>query len=730
MVTWWKKVRYNRITKFLACVLLSIAVLFVVQGGLIIEEAYHNEPYNQNITVQYELVRKAGYVRDWIVRYADESIFDETQITEEEVSAYIQNSEALSGHLEINESEAIAEQTESTTEQTESTAEAEKLVIEQAKKGILADRKAYKLQIEDALTNPNILYLGLNKETGQVLTNITWYNERNREEVIKTLTSKPLYLKGNGATLTIYEGNNIQEGEFLSYYRGKPFVTQNNYEVYVALADKLVPGDVFYDQNLKYTQLEAAKPIAMIEAIIGAILIIMIGLYGLKAVGKSSQGEDRIVMYKINEIPFEIQGILMIVLGLIWLELARQIPQVMTTFSQVFFDIRGYGLAYLRLYLLFTFGMMIGVVPLISLLKHIKNKSVKQNWLCIRLSYKIGNAIREDNLIGWVIGGSIVYILMIVFCVFLMVIGTGRILGLLLWGLIMLMLVGAAVGLIKLARDYVKIAKASLKIVQGDLETKINLTHTLPLMQQMADNINNIGQGLEKAVAESVKSERLKTELITNVSHDLKTPLTSIISYIDLLKDEQIENKVASEYIEVLAERSNRLKQLVEDLVEASKAATGNIKADLQVIKLNELVMQAVGEYSDRLEQSELEVVAKPLEEVSVLADGRHMWRIIENLLSNVSKYAMPHTRVYVEVRREGEYGKLIIKNIAKESLNLMDVSELTERFVRGDDSRTTEGSGLGLAIAQSLTQIQGGKLSIHLDGDLFKVEVSMPCSK
>ena len=267
----------------------------------------------------------------------------------------------------------------------------------------------------------------------------------------------------------------------------------------------------------------------------------------------------------------------------------------------------------------------------------------------------------------------------------------------------------------KVAFDYRRILQGTRNIARGNLEHKIHLEKSLPVLVELADTVNTIGTGLEKAVEQSVKSERLKAELITNVSHDLKTPLTSIISYIDLLKGEEINNEVAKEYIGVLDERSNRLKHLVEDLVEASKAVTGNVEAKLEPFMLDELVLQAVGEYTDRLEDQGLQLVMSKVQSVKVIGDSRHAWRIVENLLSNVSKYAMPQTRAYMEVLNQGEYGTFVIKNISKEALNI-NPEELTERFVRGDASRTTEGSGLGLAIAQSLIDLQAGQMAISIE--------------
>ena len=229
------------------------------------------------------------------------------------------------------------------------------------------------------------------------------------------------------------------------------------------------------------------------------------------------------------------------------------------------------------------------------------------------------------------------------------------------------------------------------------------------------------------AVAEAIKGERMKTDLITNVSHDLKTPLTSVINYVDLLKQEDLNNAKAYEYLGVLEEKSARLKQLIEDLIEASKASSGNLTVGAEKIDLQELVMQACGEYEEKIKKAELDVHLNGAnEKIFISADGKHMWRIVENLLSNVVKYSMPHSRVYINVAKGDQYGYLTIKNISASPLDIPP-EQLTERFVRGDVSRTTEGSGLGLSIAQSLTNIQGGWFKIAIDGDLFKVIVEMP---
>lgn len=262
----------------------------------------------------------------------------------------------------------------------------------------------------------------------------------------------------------------------------------------------------------------------------------------------------------------------------------------------------------------------------------------------------------------------------------------------------------------------------------GTEETRIPTERLFRDNRQMAEAVNELGEGLRSAVQEQMKSERMKADLITNVSHDLKTPLTSIINYVDLMKREPIHNAKAEEYLGVLDQKSQRLKQLTEDLVEASRASSGNVTLQITRIDLKELLMQTSGEFEERFASRGLRFVADyPQEPLFVKADGRRLWRIIENLYRNVEKYAMPHTRVYLDVRREGDEAVISMKNISEQPLDI-SADELTERFTRGDESRTTEGSGLGLAIAKDLTELQNGRFEIYLDGDLFKVTVAFPC--
>ena len=263
------------------------------------------------------------------------------------------------------------------------------------------------------------------------------------------------------------------------------------------------------------------------------------------------------------------------------------------------------------------------------------------------------------------------------------------------------------------------------KISDGELQYKIK-TDTLTGKQKvMAEYINNIGGGLDAAVENSLKKERMQTELITNVSHDLKTPLTSIINYVDLMKRENPTDPKIQEYLRILDEKSQRLKVLTEDVVEASKASTGNIKLEMNDIDFVEMVQQVIGEFEEKFQERNLTMMVHFTDEPSIIyADGQKMWRVLENVFGNVVKYAMEGTRVYAEISNQNKKVIFSLKNISAQPLNF-SADELTERFIRGDVARNTEGSGLGLSIAKSLTELQGGEFKLHLDGDLFKVIIT-----
>ena len=335
--------------------------------------------------------------------------------------------------------------------------------------------------------------------------------------------------------------------------------------------------------------------------------------------------------------------------------------------------------------------------------------------LCRRGWRALGRAVAAVPLIWQVVIAGLVYLLFTILTF-------QRTSGLWLLGTI-----AALVYLCLWAYQWRRIREGTAQIVGGHPDSRIDTDKMLPDLRQHAEQLNALSGAIDSAVDERLKSERFKAELITNVSHDLKTPLTSIINYVDLLKKEDIANEKAREYIDVLDRKSQRLKKLTEDLVEASKASTGALTVNRERLDVVQLVRQAAGEYEEKLTAAGLSLVpGVPEEPLYIHADGRHVWRVLDNLLGNCAKYALEGTRVYLDVTVRDGNAVITVKNVSRQPLNV-PAEQLMERFVRGDESRTTEGSGLGLSIARSLTELQGGQFSLHIDGDLFKATVIFP---
>ena len=300
--------------------------------------------------------------------------------------------------------------------------------------------------------------------------------------------------------------------------------------------------------------------------------------------------------------------------------------------------------------------------------------------------------------------------------------------GILIWFLLKV-LQGALVVYVILAMK--ELRAGGDQLAAGNLDYQVPTDRLYGEFRRHGENLNNLRQGIQHAVEEQMKSERMKTELITNVSHDIKTPLTSIVSYVDLLKKEPMPTDQAKEYLDVLDRQAARLKKLIEDLVEASKASTGSLTVNFQPTDVNVLLSQSAGEYQEKLAARDLTLILTPAEEAPMIsADGQLLWRVFENLLSNALKYAMPGTRVYLSCETTDQAVVIAFRNISASPLNI-SAEELMDRFVRGDASRNTEGSGLGLAIARDLTQLQRGTFALTIDGDLFKATLTFPrCQK
>ena len=272
-----------------------------------------------------------------------------------------------------------------------------------------------------------------------------------------------------------------------------------------------------------------------------------------------------------------------------------------------------------------------------------------------------------------------------------------------------------------------RLEKGARKLAEGDLESHVDPSNMFGVYRRHAEHLNHIREGMSNAVEAQLRSERMKTELITNVSHDIKTPLTSMINYVDLMKKESIESETVKEYLDIMDRQSTRLKKLIEDLIEVSKASTGNVAVEAVPTDVSVFLEQTAGEYRERLTAANLTLcVDNKAQGRQIMADGKLLWRVFDNLLGNICKYSMPGTRVYLNVREQNGELEISLRNISLYSLNITS-EELMERFVRGDRSRHTEGSGLGLSIAKNLVELQKGKLELVIDGDLFKAVMTFP---
>lgn len=359
----------------------------------------------------------------------------------------------------------------------------------------------------------------------------------------------------------------------------------------------------------------------------------------------------------------------------------------------------------------------LGLILVLTLIKHIKNRTLIKHTLIYKIFYKIFYEIfkfvkevyNNGNFAIKIALITIGYPVLVALTFFMFPIT-----------------IGAAVWIaFKKTKEFEVIKEGVERVKDGELNHKINLESKGEL-GKLASNINSITEGLNKAVENEVKSERLKTELITNVSHDIRTPLTSIITYVDLLKKETDKSKV-EEYIEIIEQKSQRLKTLTEDLFEASKASSGSIPVNYEKIDVVSLITQGLGELNDKIEELGLEFrLNHPKDKVYIKADGKLFWRVIENLLSNIFKYALTGSRVYIDIENLESEVRIVVKNISAYELNI-SADELMERFKRGDESRSSQGSGLGLSIAKSLIDIQNGRFHIEIDGDLFKAVIEMP---
>ena len=577
----------------------------------------------------------------------------------------------------------------------------------------------YKIYYQTNHTKKKFIYLLVNEEAKIAYTNIQQTSKTNTIEKLKQeiISNNKYWSISNNQIQTNIERlseENIVRNEDLQ----KISEFSMNKQYYTAFDETVQNIDSSSDITLNRALYNQTKSLykysystLIISIIIGSIELIYL-IYSLGYV----KNKEEIYLSWLDKIPLEI-----LFFGYCLLFFVEAALLVMCL-SVISVDV---NLCVMLIMLVGYFSVLSALYGAGTLLKRIKAHTFFKNSIAYRIlkwlvqKYKnIKNTISSNKNLGGKIALYFIGIVTVSILIGLIFKEFGILLDIVFW-------IWCYYKIMKEVDKFKQIHDATEKIYKGDTNIKLDESLYTGVLKELAIYINDIAGGFSNAIKESLKSERLKTELITNVSHDIKTPLTSIINYVDLLKQENIQNEKAKEYIEVLDNKSQRLKKLIEDLVEASKASSGNIKINKEVLNVKELLNQVTGEFEDKFNSRGLNIISKlPEKTVYIKADSRYLYRVLENIYSNVAKYAEENTRVYIDCILEEENTVTIyVKNISKDELNI-SADELMQRFVRGDKSRNTEGSGLGLSIAKSLTELQDGTFNIYLDGDLFKVAI------
>lgn len=567
----------------------------------------------------------------------------------------------------------------------------------------------------------NLSYLVVNNETGTQYHNIDsifkklnigMVDDDNVLQVQNEIEKLGMYLIYDAHTLDYDSNIDWNSSSFYEYIDSYPFLEGNDYKIFIGIQKDFPVADNFVEMKLRYEQLQ---PWFMLSVILGIISIVggfVCFVYLTCAAGREAK-DTEIHLNWFDNIKTEIAAIVLLIPGLtlFGIGLSLFVEEVGIEYLIVLSII-----AYL-FHVIFMSGYL-------SLVRRIKARALWKNSIFYMICYSLLVVFRNRKITTKVF---LEYGLLCSISFILAGIGFSNQNG---YAILLLLIILIIVG-IYLLKDTIhrkRIMEGINQISDGDLDFKIQENDLRGDNKAFAIAINNIGDGLKNAVDASMKNERLKTDLITNVSHDIKTPLTSIINYVDLLKREKIPDEKISNYINILDSKSQRLKHLTEDLVEASKISSGNVTLMLERINFVELINQTSGEFSEKFQEKDLILIQNiPDNAVVINGDGRRIWRVIENLYNNVAKYAMANTRVYADIviTKENKV-RFSIKNISEQPLNIQ-ADELTERFIRGDVSRSTEGSGLGLSIAKNLTELQQGIFEVYLDGDLFKVTIEFP---
>ena len=559
------------------------------------------------------------------------------------------------------------------------------------------------------IDNTNIRYMFYDYTTDKIYTNLE-VDEDNPDTVKELVMESGVYAWINSRKLD-YKSNVFSVDSALWSFRDA-IRNSGCYNAAVGIDTEYHVKDIFYKDKQNFTQVISWTGILIRLSLVALIGGLVSFIYLSFAAGHSRYKEG-IKLCFFDKIKTEIP---LIVLPLCGLAVCAGIVENVYFGNMGVVSLGISGLLCLSLDAVFMLGYL-------SLVRRIKAKTLWKNSICYMCVHGIKYVFKNFKYTTKVIALYVIYLVVCLILVLLWASG-GDVLAF--FGLLGVS-IAVGVAIIWDAVSRKKIMEGTKIIGEGNLEYQIPAKTLFGDNEELALVINHIGEGLHKAVDQSIKNERLKTDLITNVSHDIKTPLTSIINYVDLLKREDIQDEKILGYIQILDNKSQRLKHLTEDLVEASKISSGNITLHMEKINFTELIRQTSGEFCERMEAKGLQpILHLPESEIYIMADGRRIWRVIENLYNNVLKYAMENTRVYVDLIPIGNDICFFIKNISAQPLNIK-AEELTERFIRGDVSRSTEGSGLGLSIANDLTKMQGGQFQIYVDGDLFKVMVTFP---
>lgn len=577
----------------------------------------------------------------------------------------------------------------------------------------------YKIYYQTNHTKKKFIYLLVNEESKIAYTNIQQTSKTNTIEKLKQviIANNKYWSISNNQIQTNVERlseENIVRNEDLQ----KISEFSMNKQYYTAFDETVQKLDSTSDITLNRALYNQTKSLykysystLIISIIIGSIELIYL-IYSLGYV----KNKEEIYLSWLDKIPLEILFFGYFLLFFV------EAALLAICLSVISVDV---NLCVMLIMLVGYFSVLSALYGAGTLLKRIKVHTFFKNSVTYRIlkwlvqKYKnVKNTISSNKNLGGKIALYFIGIVTVSILIGLIFKEFGILLDIVFW-------IWCYYKIMKEVDKFKQIHDATEKIYKGDTDIKLDESLYTGVLKELAIYINDIAGGFSNAIKESLKSERLKTELITNVSHDIKTPLTSIINYVDLLKQENIQNEKAKEYIEVLDNKSQRLKKLIEDLVEASKASSGNIKINKEVLNVKELLNQVTGEFEDKFNSRCLNIISKlPEETVYIKADSRYLYRVLENTYSNVAKYAEENTRVYIDcILEEKNTVAIYVKNISKDELNI-SADELMQRFVRGDKSRNTEGSGLGLSIAKSLTELQDGTFNIYLDGDLFKVAI------